>query len=185
MKCSYHNTTDAVSTCADCGVGLCSPCTAEYSDPICSKCNRIRVEGEKSEVTKNIVLTLIAGSIGFLIAYSNMQSSNLPASARISSFLFNTYLFAGIPFGWAALNRITPAFFLTLPLVGWVFYFTFKFILSGMVGLVALPMAVVKIVRGKQRVAQLDTLINEVEERQLSTMQTAEPASTQDQASPQ
>ena len=42
-------------------------------------------------------------------------------------------------FGWRVLNRITPAMFIWMPLVGWLFYFGFKLIISVLIGYFAAP----------------------------------------------
>ncbi len=48
-------------------------------------------------------------------------------------------LLAGIPYGWAILNRITPSMFLWLSWVGWLIYFGLKLLLAYTIGIVALP----------------------------------------------
>ena len=52
-------------------------------------------------------------------------------------------------FGWKALNRITPSIFLIMPVVGWIFYFTIKFIIAYFVGVVIAPYKIAKKVLNK------------------------------------
>ena len=54
------------------------------------------------------------------------------------------YALAGLPCGWHALSAIQPRMFLFLPIIGWVIYFVIKFFLSYCVGLVAMPVQIVK-----------------------------------------
>lgn len=47
-------------------------------------------------------------------------------------------------FGWRALNKIQPAMFVWMPLIGWVIYFYVKFILSAIVGVFVTPVVIFK-----------------------------------------
>ncbi len=51
MKCHKHVDRDAVGTCMDCHVGLCSECSKSFSIPICPSCNLKRLTSDKSEIT--------------------------------------------------------------------------------------------------------------------------------------
>lgn len=42
-------------------------------------------------------------------------------------------------FGWKALDRIQPVYFLWLPIIGWIIYFIVKVIISYMIGLFVAP----------------------------------------------
>lgn len=61
------------------------------------------------------------------------------------------YLFAGIPWGWSFLNRITPQIFLFMPIIGWVIYFVTKFVVSLMVGMFVTPFKIYGIINGLKR----------------------------------
>ncbi len=141
MKCAIHPQLDAVSTCVDCGKGLCSECTDAYEFPICENCNMTRVGEEKGQITKNIVITIVFFIIGF---YITMDTSIIGA-------IWIGYMFAGIPWGWSFLNKITPSIFLFLPLIGWVIYFLIKGLLSLFIGFIALPVKVYQIIRDSKR----------------------------------
>ena len=52
-------------------------------------------------------------------------------------------------FGWKFINFIQPAYFLWLPLGGWVIYCIVKFIISGMVGMFVVPYHISKSVIDK------------------------------------
>lgn len=53
-------------------------------------------------------------------------------------------LLAGIPYGWALLNKLTSRFFIGLPIIGWLIYFLVKLVLSYFVGLIALPIKLIQ-----------------------------------------
>ena len=56
------------------------------------------------------------------------------------------YLVAFTYFGWKALNRITPNIFLFMPIIGWVIYFSVKFVLSVIVGMFVAPFQIAKLI---------------------------------------
>ena len=76
----------------------------------------------KKEMTKNIVISVILMIVGIVIIKNPIG-----------------FMLAGIPYGWAVLNKITPNLFIWMPLVGWVIYFLIKLAISYFIGLVALP----------------------------------------------
>ncbi|MCF8260042.1 MAG: DUF2180 family protein [Melioribacteraceae bacterium] len=154
MKCANHPESDAVGTCVDCGKGLCSECLNQYEFPICDSCNSVRADGEKKELTKNIALTVLFFAIGFYFANSSAGSFQLVGGIVIG------YLFAGIPWGWSFLNKITPSIFLFLPLIGWVIYFFIKGILSFFIGFIALPIKLFQIYRDSQRLKGVSQSVN-------------------------
>ena len=46
--------------------------------------------------------------------------------------------------GWKALIKIQPAFFIVLPIIGWVIYFIIKFLLSALIGIFVGPYVISK-----------------------------------------
>ena len=54
------------------------------------------------------------------------------------------YAVIALPFGWRALNRITPDVFLIMPIIGWLIFFLIKGFLSLLIGGFALPFVIVK-----------------------------------------
>ena len=149
MKCANHPHLDAVATCVDCGKGLCVDCAHTFDVPICNSCNTARVQGEKSVLVKNIILTAVFFAIGFYIARDSIMGG-----------IVIGYIFAGIPWGWSFLNKITPSIFLFLPLIGWVIYFFIKGILSLFIGFIALPVKIFQMVRDGKRLKGITQTIS-------------------------
>jgi hypothetical protein len=44
-------------------------------------------------------------------------------------------IFCFVPYGWSALNKLTPGVLLCLPFIGWVIFYILKFLLSALVGM--------------------------------------------------
>lgn len=137
MNCFYHTNRQAVAQCIDCGKGLCSECAAHYDKPICKDCIMQRNNSLKKEAFKSLA-SLIAGIIlGMVLFFLN----------GCSDFLISIVMgieIAGIPVGWKVLNKITPNFFIWLPIVGWIIYYVFKFVLSLLIGVIAVPIKTIK-----------------------------------------
>lgn len=153
MKCANHPAEDAVGTCVDCGKGLCVECTNAYSLPICQSCNSVRVKGEKVDLQKRIVLTFVFFAIGFYFMVNSAPSISV---GTIIGGIIIGYLFAGIPWGWQFLNKITPSMFLFLSFAGWVVYFLVKTILSFMIGFIALPFKLFGMLKDAKRLKEID-----------------------------
>ena len=49
-----------------------------------------------------------------------------------------------VPYGWGALNKVTPNLFIWMPFIGWVIYFILKLTLAAVVGVFVLAYKVVK-----------------------------------------
>lgn len=92
------------------------------------------------ELTKKFVLMIILFIVGFSFA------SEIP-DFNFGEKLLLGYIFAGTPFGWSTLTRITPNIFIVSPLGGWVFYFILKLTLSWMVGMVVTPFKIFKMIK--------------------------------------
>lgn len=138
MKCHKHYEMDAVSTCVDCSKALCPTCSEKFTFPICDNCNLARINSERSLFTKNIAIMIIMFILGFLF---NLDSGFFVA------LLFG-YFFAGVPWGWSVLNKITPNIFLFMPFIGWIIYFVIKFTISIMIGMFVTPFKIYGIVKG-------------------------------------
>lgn len=130
MKCFKHEEINACSTCKDCWKGLCKECTEEFEMPICVNCNRRRFWNDKKKLIKAVIISLIGGTIWF----------SLGLEQSWGEALFTWYLFAGIPWGW---NFISGKSKLE---VSWLFmifiYYSFKFVVAGMCGIIILPIKV-------------------------------------------
>ena len=144
MKCHKHYEMDAVSTCVDCSKALCPTCSEKFEFPICDNCNLARINSDRSLFIKNIAIMIIMFIIGF-ISYLD--------SGFFAALLFG-YFFAGVPWGWSVLNRITPNVFLFMPVIGWVIYFFIKFFISLMIGMFVTPFKIYGIVKGLKQATE-------------------------------
>lgn len=146
MNCYNHPTQTAVAQCSDCGKGLCSHCGTMYSAPICNSCNKSRIQGEKGRIIKEILLTVIFGvGIAYLVGEQLLfKGHSYSLKSVIWYYIIYTYIFAGIVAGWKTLTAITPRVFLVLPIIGWVLYFALKLFLSFWVGLIMLPVRMIR-----------------------------------------
>ena len=59
--------------------------------------------------------------------------------------LLTGYFFAGLPWGWSILTKITPSMFLFLSWGGWIFYFLLKFMIAILIGMFVTPYKIYKI----------------------------------------
>lgn len=141
MKCYNHNDRDAVSTCLDCGKGLCSDCTAKYNPPICDQCQLTRISNYKTELIKNAVIMTVL----FLFGLFSDGGSIVIALAL-----------AGMPWGWSFLNKLTPNVFLFMPIIGWVIYFSIKLALSMLIGIFVAPFQIYKLYNGFKQTQRLE-----------------------------
>lgn len=155
MKCFYHNDRDATAQCSECGKLLCSECAEEWTPALCPDCGKAASKKIKSRARGVIAAAVILGAIGFLTAFCSLGDKSLfdvNFFQRLGYSLLSGYCFAGLIFGWLALNRLTADMFLFLSVVGWLIYFLIKLFLSFFVGLFALPYYVIKEIRQIRRV---------------------------------
>jgi hypothetical protein len=157
MNCYNHPTQTAVAQCSDCGKGLCSNCATTYSIPICNLCNKSRIQGEKSRIIKEILLTIVFGvGIAYLFGQKFFfDGHSFSLKSTIWYYIIYIYIFAGVVAGWKTLTAITPRMFLVLPIIGWVLYFALKLFLSFWVGLIMLP---VRMIRNIYRLTRLQKI---------------------------
>lgn len=146
MRCHQHAERVVVATCNQCGRGLCGGCAERYNIPLCGYCAQAVIISEKSDITRSFIASLVLAFLALVL------TSGAPVVSRI----FLVYSFAGIPWGWRVLTRITPNVFLFMPIIGWVFYFAAKLTLASWVGLVALPIFVFKRVRRWRELGALE-----------------------------
>ena len=144
MNCINHPSESAVSQCHVCGKGLCVDCTNKYSKPICPDCFSNSLKKQKRTVVIEILLTILVGlPVAIILDLLVNDTFKTPDSFWESRF-FLLYTGLGLVAGWKTLTRITPQVFLFLPILGWVFYFLVKAILSLFVGLVAFPVRTIR-----------------------------------------
>lgn len=132
MKCAYHTNQEAVATCNVCGKGLCQKCANLITPPQCLGCFTNNLKAEKTRLIRSIA---VAGIISVILCFFGGSDE---------TDLLGHILLACAPFGWIALNKITPSIFLVMPIIGWVIYFILKAVLAMVVGMVALPYTVIK-----------------------------------------
>jgi len=137
MNCFNHPEETAVATCIDCGKGLCKSCASLYQMPICNECNLKRVKSVKGNLLRVYLPSIILFIAGLVIGTIN--------GSFVTGIMLG-WVSAGIPWGWKIITFIQPRMFLFLPILGWIFYFGLKLILSYPVGLVALPIGLVKMI---------------------------------------
>jgi hypothetical protein len=146
MNCYNHPEEVAVSSCVDCGKGLCKSCTNLYTTPICNECNLKRVKGEKSSLFKVYIPSIIMFILGVACTFYWGSKGNWPIIERILGFFFIGFVFAGIPWGWKAISFLQARTFLFLSWFGWIIYFFIKLFLAYFVGMVALPVGLIKLI---------------------------------------
>ena len=139
MNCFYHPDTVSVAACVDCGKGLCQECAARYQFPICNECNELRSKNEKKAVLFKYIPSIIFFAAGLFFGLRVIGYD------IYMSIVFG-YIVAGIFWGWKVISFIQPKMFLFLPIIGWVFYFLIKILLSMIVGIVAMPVGIISII---------------------------------------
>lgn len=112
----------SVNRCSKCGRQLTMEEDAAFHPPTCMNCAREHVSMIKTEMIKNIAISVVLMIIGIVIIQNPMG-----------------ILLAGIPYGWSILNRITPTMFLWMSWFGWIVYFLIKLVIAYFIGIVALP----------------------------------------------
>ena len=142
MSCFYHEDRPSTSVCNTCGKSLCTECGSVFQPPTCPACAKQHIENTKSEMIKSLVISAVLMVVGLIATQS-----------------FSGIFLAGIPHGWKILNRITPAMFLFLPLIGWVIYFFLKLFLSIAIGMFALPYNIYKWAKELSKAKQLEELL--------------------------
>lgn len=133
MKCYHHPDRDAVAVCTECGRGLCKECASFYAKPLCPECAVSKALRIKQNLEKACLL-FVALAVVFLIVIVTSYTPEVPPIHVLVSALF----LACIPFGWYKLTEFTPRGFLILPVIGWLFYFFVKAVVSACIGPLAL-----------------------------------------------
>ena len=138
MNCYNHPEDVSVASCVDCGKGLCKTCTGLYQIPICNECNLKRVGNDKGNLLKVYFSSIVLFILGIVFGV-------VAAGSFILGICFG-YWFAGVPWGWKAITFIQPRMFLFLSFFGWMVYFLLKFSIASFVGMVVLPISIVKLI---------------------------------------
>ena len=82
-----------------------------------------------------VMYVVILGLFTLLLTTTYESTSGTPAIIMALCFGY---------FGWQSLNRVTPKIFLIMPIVGWIFYFAIKGMLSVMIGMFIAPFVISK-----------------------------------------
>lgn len=83
--------------CSQCGRQLKAQAASAIHPPTCMSCDGEHVSKIKTKMIKNIATSVVLMIVGIVLNKNPME-----------------ILFAGIPYGWAILNSITPVMFLWL-----------------------------------------------------------------------
>ena len=140
MSCGIHPNREHVGVCCDCGQQLCSECTNKFNPPSCPNCMLAWGQKIKKDLILKSVISVVVFALWLIYGISLMANG--------FSILIGCLMFAGIPWGWNALTKITPKMFLFLPLVGWGIYFGIKLLISLFIGLFCAPFQIIKILKG-------------------------------------
>ena len=133
----------SVNRCSKCGRQLTMEEDATFHPPTCMSCAREHVSTIKTEMIKNIAISVVLMIVGIVVIKN-------PAGV----------LLAGIPYGWSFLNKITPAMFVWMSWIGWAVYFLVKLIIAYFVGLIALPIKLFQWISEIVKVKQLEKNIH-------------------------
>jgi hypothetical protein len=136
---------DAVTRCPGCGKAMWPSGPFRLSPPVCGDCySRGIRRAARREIIRELLLTV---GTGWAVAAPVMANHATffrdvtfhRAGSYVAMFVIVSYGMSSVIAGWKTLNRITPAVFLILPVLGWVIYFIVKLVLAFYVGLVMFP----------------------------------------------
>lgn len=133
----------SVNSCSKCGRRLTVEENRAFQPPTCMICAQEHVLEVKKEMIKNIIISVVLMIVGIVVIQHPMG-----------------FMLAGIPYGWSALNKITPSIFLWMSWVGWIIYFLIKFMISYFIGLIALPVKLFQWISEIIRVKKLEKSIH-------------------------
>ncbi len=162
MNCYNHADQVSVSQCRDCNKGLCDYCSHFYQVPLCISCNKVHIDYEKKKIKKEFFLTLALGAIPAAIMFYLLITAEMPPGKTINDVYLRTlltfFVFAPIVPGWHALNsfgRNFKGFFLIFSIAGLFLFYTLKTIISIPVGIIALP---IRIIKNSKRFKELNAI---------------------------
>lgn len=152
MKCYFHETLDAVSTCQHCGKGLCKECASRYIPCLCEECAALRersAEQEKNQrkqdalidTNRELIFAVLKGlacSVALTLLF-NALAPDRPTPFGISVMLFF------VPFGWAVITYLEqwlPVIFMSGIL--YVVYLIIKLTVSMLLGVPCFIFQIVK-----------------------------------------
>lgn len=145
MRCYYHVDREGVGTCNRCGKVLCQECMNVYSPPLCTECAKEMNNQNRINLIKDIILSVAMMIVGGYLYFGGGFAYD---GFDLISFLIIVFVFGGVPYGWSALNKITPDIFLIMPIIGWIIYFAIKICLSFCIGWLFFLIKIVQIIIG-------------------------------------
>ena len=153
MNCYNHNEEVSIAQCQDCRKGLCVSCSKKFSFPICTVCNSIRIQNEKSQIIKDLLFAYCFGLlIMFMMSKFSMHFNPQKVGYMICFLMFLGY--SGIVPGWKMLDKGFPKIHFNLS----IFYFGYlliKLYTAIFIGFFALPFMTFKHIR---RLIQLNKI---------------------------
>lgn len=149
LNCMYHDNRPAVAQCVVCGVGLCKECAEKYEPTVCKKCASQVQNDEQKSIRRRFIYICVAfglfaviGVVSLLLSFVTLNFAD--GFEELLGMLFLGWEIAGLPSGWRAVSKLHLEAFLVLPILGWLMYFVIKVMLAAFVGLIAMPIDVVK-----------------------------------------
>lgn len=151
VKCYNHYSLNAVSTCQECGKGLCPECTNRFNS-FCRNCVAGTINKKTGDVEKElgIFIGLFAGAFTFMLFFNSVGVPILKGDnffPDLSKILFLSivyaYQIAVIPIGWRLFsNKNTHYYFVpTIP------YYLIRLILSIVIGVVIAPFVLIRLIK--------------------------------------
>ena len=138
MNCFYHPDRPAVTTCTDCGKGLCSECASHSTPILCPECFDKRKEGNIRKDIRSLVIYVLL----FIAGYS-LAPDDPGKSSEYNPFMIG-YALVSIVTGWQFLTRYQPLFLQYASIVIWFFYFLVKILLSVWAGAILSPFIIIR-----------------------------------------
>lgn len=168
MKCYKHNDKDAVWTCIDCWVWLCSECSREFSLPICKNCNIKRFEKERETITNNIYkyiwIWILVIIVGIILLFDNTSYLNYPRNEMILFFVQYFVILYCLVFIWFwldFLNWLKDPNTITIKINEWIFVFiirkTIKYVFAWIIWWFVWPYQIYKM---KKRIIEINNNIS-------------------------
>ncbi len=151
MSCSIHEDLEHVGICNDCGRTLCKDCVDKFNPPTCPYCMIGWGNAVKKQFFKTAALGALLGigAVAFSVV-SAPPGSGIGIMTTMSLMVF--IIFAGIPWGWSTLSKITPQVFLFMPIGGWMLYFGVKLLISFYIGFCVMPFYIWKYIKNMKLV---------------------------------
>lgn len=96
---------------------------------------------------KSFLLTLILSAFFLSVTVAVIYFFAGSESFRSLWWWLLIFVLSTVPWGWRFLNSLLPVFFFTTSIVGWIFYLLFKSAVSLFVGIIIMPIQIIKIIR--------------------------------------